>query len=607
MNNSNSNSRISLLEQTAFEHSEEDLFDILINNKELFSEFDKITLNELREKKNEFTNDSNKLLKILLKKLDIAQIIEELNKYEKYQINPLVEKYFPYEKPRKYQLETISKIYDAIEKGYKYIILEAVSGFGKSGIATTLSEIYSSGKTYLLNPTRQLSSQYDEEFEGHNLKIVYPRSDFACRQREKNSCAQSYCKGQKCEFNKNGTCNFLDNMKKSFNSNTSLLSYHLFLLENFYQSKFLNGKTLFTKRKLLILDEGHNIDNLVCSNIVLELYKAKLRDVGLDLETEARFLEEHEEYYYFLEKAKRLYEEKLSGYKPGSNKYNKYYPDYIKITKFLEYFKDDPQNIAFTYTKDTKLRFVPVTVNKIINDVLLDYGDVCIFMSSSIFNPKNFNYDLGIKEEETYVLKVPNIFKLSDNPIKICNDFDMGYDTLKETSKKTIPLIKKILKKHANDKGVIHTVSDECRDFIVDNIKNKRIITHRNTDDREEQLNKFKESDKPLVFVSPSMNEGVDLPGDQCRFQIIYKLPFISKTERVEKRQKTYDDGEDWYLYKMLTRLIQTYGRGIRYEGDYCKTYIIDNRIWEIIEEDLEKNHIIPQYFLDAIEDLNED
>lgn len=606
MNNSNLNSQISILEQTAFEHSEEDLFDILMKNKELFKEFDKLSSAELYGKKKEYVNNSEKILNILLKKFDIDYLIEELGNYDKYQINPIVKEHFTYDKPRKYQLETISKIYDAIENGYKYIILEAVSGFGKSGIATTLSEIYAEDKTYLLNPTRQLSSQYLEGFKDHNIKIAYPRSDSRCKHKEKNSCAQSYCKGQKCNFNQSQTCNFLESIQDSLNSTTTLTSYQLFLLENYYQSNFLNGRNLFSKRKLLILDEGHNVDDLVCSNIILELYKAKLRDVGLDLENEARFLEEYEEYYYFLEKAKIHYENELSRYQPGSKKYNKYYPDYIKITKFLEYFKDNPQNIAFTYYKGTKLRFTPITVKEIINKVLLDFGEVCIFMSSSIFNPENFNYDLGIDEKETYVLKVPNIFELSNNPITVYNDFNMEYTNLKEVARKTIPTIKRILKKHANDKGVIHTVSDECRDFIVDNIRIKRIITH-NSDNREEQLNKFKQSNEPLVFVSSSMNEGVDLPGEQCRFQIIYKLPFIGKTERVIRRQETYDDGKDWYLYKMLTRLIQTYGRGIRFEGDHCKTYIIDNRIWEIIEDDLENNQIIPQYFLDAIEDLNED
>ena len=277
MNKSNLNSPISILEQTVFEHAEEDLFNILIENKELFDEFDKLTCEELYDKKNEFTNNSDKIVKILLKKMEIKDIINKLNKYAPYKINPIVKKHFSYEKPRKYQLEAISKIYDAIEKGYKYIILEAVSGFGKSGIATTLSEIYSEGQSYLLNTTRQLSSQYVEEFDENSYKILYPRSDFNCRHKEKNTCSASNCKGQRCDFNKHGTCEFLNNVKNSLNSDLTLTSYALFLLENYFQSEFLNGHKLFPKRKLLILDEGHNIDDLLSSQVTLELYQGKCR------------------------------------------------------------------------------------------------------------------------------------------------------------------------------------------------------------------------------------------------------------------------------------------------------------------------------------------
>ena len=607
MNTSNVNNYISILEETVFEHSEEDLFNILVKNKDLFDEFNKISSEELYSKKKEYMNNSNKLLKILLKKIEITDLINELDKFEKYQIKPIVKKNFPYEKPRKYQLETISKIYDAIEKGYKFIILEAVSGFGKSGVATTLSEIYSNEKTYILNTTRQLSSQYYNEFEGHSFNIIYPRSDYKCKKNEKTTCTVSKCKGQRCPFNKKENCNFLSDLNKSLKSNICLTSYSLFILEHYFQSEFLNGRQKLPKRKLLILDEGHNVDDLVCSNVNLELYKGRLDDAGINLKTEAEYLEESEEYYIFLEKSKLMYEKLLTKYKKGSNKYNQYYQDLLKINKFLEYFKNDYQNIAFKNINNSSLRFTPIKVNNIINKVLLDYGDVCLFMSSSIFDSENFNKDLGIDEKDVYVLKVPNIFELSNNPITIYNNFNMSLENLKNgTAEDTIPIIEEILNNHKYEKGVIHTVSDECKNFLVNNLKSDRIIFHKSSDDREDKLNKFKESKQPLVFISPSMNEGVDIPGDECRFQIIYKLPFISKTERVTRRWNTYDDGEEWYLYKMLTRLIQTYGRGIRFEGDYCKTYIIDNRIWEIIENDLDNHKIIPQYFLDAIEELNE-
>ena len=61
----------------------------------------------------------------------------------------------------------------------------------------------------------------------------------------------------------------------------------------------------------------------------------------------------------------------------------------------------------------------------------------------------------------------------------------------------------------------------------------------------------------------------------------------------------------DWYYENMLSRLIQIYGRGMRYEEDYCKTYILDNRLREFIYDDLYDKNIIPKYFIEAIENLD--
>lgn len=142
----------------------------------------------------------------------------------------------------------------------------------------------------------------------------------------------------------------------------------------------------------------------------------------------------------------------------------------------------------------------------------------------------------------------------------------------------------------------------------MNSIENDRLLTHYSSRNREEVLKKFKNSDEPLVLVSPSMNEGVDLPGDLCRFQIIFKLPYLPYNEPwIDKRENLYEDGKEWYDYKMLTKLIQGYGRGIRFEGDYCKTYILDNRLFEVINKDLEGNEIIPKYFINAIENLDQD
>ncbi len=81
---------------------------------------------------------------------------------------------FPFKEPRMGQLDIIQDINDAIRKGYKYIILEAGTGTGKSAIATTLAKMYESA--YILTMTKQLQSQYSNEFE---FPLVKGRNNFA--------------------------------------------------------------------------------------------------------------------------------------------------------------------------------------------------------------------------------------------------------------------------------------------------------------------------------------------------------------------------------------------------------------------------------------------
>ena len=92
--------------------------------------------------------------------------------YSNYsKISPVAERHFPFKSPRTDQLETISEIIDAISRGYKYIVLEAGTGTGKSAIAATLSSIYDS--SYILTVTKQLQDQYLEDFT--NLCLVKGR------------------------------------------------------------------------------------------------------------------------------------------------------------------------------------------------------------------------------------------------------------------------------------------------------------------------------------------------------------------------------------------------------------------------------------------------
>ena len=105
--------------------------------------------------------------------LPLKQI--EYLKKQNPEIDEEIVENFLFENPRPGQLEIIEELYNAIENGYKYIILEAGTGTGKSVIASTLARII--GSAYILTRTKQLQKQYNEEFK---FPLVKGRNNFDC-------------------------------------------------------------------------------------------------------------------------------------------------------------------------------------------------------------------------------------------------------------------------------------------------------------------------------------------------------------------------------------------------------------------------------------------
>lgn len=84
-------------------------------------------------------------------------------------IQKTIEENFPFSTFLEDQLEILTEMVDAIEEGYKYIILE--SGVGKSAIAATLANIYKS--SFILSDNEKLQEKYHEEYDLINNDKFY--------------------------------------------------------------------------------------------------------------------------------------------------------------------------------------------------------------------------------------------------------------------------------------------------------------------------------------------------------------------------------------------------------------------------------------------------
>ncbi len=522
---------------------------------------------------------------------------------------------FPFENPRSGQLEIIADIEEAISKGYKYIILEAGTGTGKSAVASTLARMYESA--YILTMTKQLQKQYADEF---GFPLVKGRGNFDClKDNLETTCDMGACKtapkaskffcpygiaknptlsgaeafedsaGSPLYFQTDDHCYYWQQKANAINSPITLMNYDYAILE-------LNYVKHFGKRSLLILDEAHNIENKLMKTMEIHLYNRQLeKDIKKVISPQTLATDSVGEWVMEIDSIREAYNDVDIKDLP-TNKADRFRSTSARLNALKKNLEKEPKNWVID-ADENGVSFKPLKVHHYAEDYLFRHGDVVIFMSATILSHKMFSKWLGLDPREVYHIQVDSPFSVEKRPIEMNLAGKMSNNRVKITAPKTIPILQKILKRHEGDKGLIHTNSYRCQQYITNNLYNSRLISH-NAGNRERVLKYFEEDENPLVLVSPSMSEGVDLPYDKCRFQVIYKIPFPYLGDKQVNMRRKRD--QRWYAYKTVMTLMQAYGRGMRAEDDSCVTYILDSDIKILLKSPLYRS-LIPEFFKEAI------
>ena len=513
--------------------------------------------------------------------------------YTKYaNVNPQVLNYFPFEKARKHQLETISEILEAVDNGYKYIVLEAGTGTGKSAIAATLSRMFES--SYVLTITKQLQDQYVRDF--NDFSVVKGRSNFKCR-LSNAGCDEGKCvlEGHNCKYKikekvtRENTCSYYWQKYLALSSDVVISNYPYMFLE-------LNYVGDFTKRFLMVCDEAHNIEDKLMKTMEINLYNRQLeKDIKKVISPQTLKSAEKGEWIMEIDSIQGHYSDIEIKDLP-TNKADRINSTIAKLKALKNNLEKEPGNWVID-ADEHGVSFKPLRVNHYAEDYLFKHGEVVIFLSATILSHKMFSKWLGLNPDEVYHIQVDSPFSVEKRPIELTLAGKMSKSRVRQSAPKSIEILQKILKRHEGEKGLIHTNSYKCQRYITDNLYNSRLISH-GSNNRERVLKFFEEDDNPLVLVSPSMSEGVDLPYDKCRFQVIYKIPFPYLGDKQINMRRKKD--QRWYAYKTAMTLVQTYGRGMRAEDDSCVTYIVDSDIKMILNSPLYKS-LIPEFFKEAI------
>ena len=89
-------------------------------------------------------------------------------------------KNFPYPTLRERQSFVLKEIAVAFASGYRHIILEAPTGFGKSPVAIAVA--LTLGTSYICTSTKDLQTQYARDFPF--LKVAKGKNNFTCEVKD---------------------------------------------------------------------------------------------------------------------------------------------------------------------------------------------------------------------------------------------------------------------------------------------------------------------------------------------------------------------------------------------------------------------------------------
>ncbi len=231
----------------------------------------------------------------------------------------------------------------------------------------------------------------------------------------------------------------------------------------------------------------------------------------------------------------------------------------------------------------------------VLSQHIFNYGDKIVLMSATIIDHKHFAKQLGITDYA--YIEAQSDFDASKSPIYVSSQYKLNYQNLKNTLPKICNQIKEIVDHHKDEKGIIHTHTQEITNIIQTKLGNDTRYLFRGLEaTNEDILKQHYKTEKPTIIVSPSLMFGVDLKDDLARFQIIVKLPFLPFSS---KRIKTlFKKDPDWYENKMLNAIVQASGRATRGKQDFSVTYILDGNFVNIVKKSRNK---LPKHFIDRI------
>jgi Rad3-related DNA helicase len=505
---------------------------------------------------------------------------------------------------RPHQIDAVNQIVEAF-KSTKIVILQAPTGTGKTLIGemvrrwlpnvagTSVSGIYAC-------TTKHLQDQFLRDFP--DAAVLKGRANYPTQSKMRDVTAADCTKTGRednCRWcAESASCPYRVARRVALGSPIAVLN-------TTYALTAWNGPETFTNRGLVTLDEADMLEGELLSHVSVTISPRWMKELGLELPK--RTVEGawepwlRDDVIPALERALWDLPEVDEGTTRELRARQSLQRLKASIVRVANELAEDPTQWVLTDYDRGAATFKPIMVGRFANDLLWRHGQRFLLMSGSVLSADEMAESLGIPRGGFALVDVPMTFPVENRRIRYVPVASLTAKTKDEAVPKILKATKKIILDHPGERVLIHTVSYHLAKDMVKGLGKlgRPVYSYLAAKDKDMALEGYLATEGS-VLVAASMDRGVDLPDDDCRVQIIAKIPYpYLGDKQVNARMRRTRNGQSWYSLQALRAMVQMTGRGVRADDDWCETYVVDTQFQELLSR---YRAVMPRWWMDAVD-----
>lgn len=215
-----------------------------------------------------------------------------------------------------------------------------------------------------------------------------------------------------------------------------------------------------------------------------------------------------------------------------------------------------------------------------------------LVLLSATIGPKDIE-QLGLAKRRVTWISTPSPIPSAQRPVRREKQFNLAFSAGGADLDALAEYIKGLCLRHKGERGVIHATY-----ALMQQLEPRlsglhpRLMVHTR-DNKKQVYADFLAREDDAVLLCAGLYEGIDLPGDLGRWQVVVKCPWPNMTEPAWKHIAQTEP--DRYAWETLRVVIQGCGRVCRGPTDYGVTYLTDRSFDRIPEE------LLPMTFRESL------